>query len=328
MVKTLSLYLFALAVLNIPFLRAAHKKVNKLPSSDVIYNDRASAPGVDPPKSAGLRIYSVTSDGKSHTIHGFNKSGFTLALASGDQIVRGVETSFHSSVTFADQFPDGAKTVGKVTGKSNVWVARSPNRNYSLTSWSRRTIPPALPKDGGSVRILPNQWNEGAAALLLNFSTSEDGTSFLVVADESVAAKDKADKRDMLAKTAADEYLKAIQSQDLDAVMKMVDVPFFVPRSKENIKDRESLRSEMELLVKRDQRGVKVKVEAIYSVANFVEKFKLGAGVRDRMKEVAEAADRVVVYTLITEPKRDDRAAVLVRIRDGKAKVVGNNPTR
>ncbi len=156
-------------------------------SPGVTYSDRAAAPRVDPPKFADLRIYSVTSDGKSRTIHGFNKTGFTLALASDDRITR---TGFHPSVTFADQFAHGAMTAGKLSGSGNVWVARGPAGkkgpafDFWLSSCSRSTKPPVLPEDGKSVIVPPGKLKEGREALWLNFQTDKaDGVSFLIVTE-------------------------------------------------------------------------------------------------------------------------------------------------
>ncbi len=139
----------------------------------------------------------------------------------------------------------------------------------------------------------------------------------------ALLAQEKVDKHDVLARETADQFIKVIKS-DIEAVMKMVDVPFCFPR--ENIKDRETLRTKLESLVRRNQESkanVECKVQAIYSFANLEKKLKLPERDHKLLKEVLEKTDRVVIYTLITNPPRDDRAAVFVRIREGKAKVVG-----
>jgi hypothetical protein len=149
----------------------------------------AAATRVDAPKFAGLRIYWVTADTKSFRIHGFNKSGFTLALASDDRITR---RGFHPSVTFANQYANGSKTVGTPSGSGNVWVARGPDYDFLgnvrgpshdewVQSWSRPSRPPVLPEDGKTVIVSPQEFPEGGSeALFLNFPTSPQVT-FLIV---------------------------------------------------------------------------------------------------------------------------------------------------
>ena len=220
-------------------------------SPGVTYTNRAAAARVDPPSGAGLRLYTVTSDGKSFTINGFNKSEFTLALASDDRIVlQGGMAAFHPSTTFADQYAKGSLRVGTVSGSGNIWAVRGPLEDGRVGSWSRSTKPPRLPEDGKSVTIPAKELqgvdpdNTGGKALwLLSFSTGprEQCPTFLIVATLPAQEKGKPDKGDQQAKEVAEQFLKALSQPDLEAVMKTVDIPFCL-QGRENIKDRERLK--------------------------------------------------------------------------------------
>lgn len=134
---------------------------------------------------------------------------------------------------------------------------------------------------------------------------------------------DKPDKPDLLAKEAGEQFIKAIQT-DIEAVMKIVDVPFCYPR--ENIKDRQLLRVKLESLVQRNQQSkktVKLKLQSIYSFGDFSEQFKASKRDLELLKEVLEKADRVLIYTQPDDLKRDDRTAIFVRVREGSLKIVG-----
>jgi hypothetical protein len=166
-------------------------------SQGVTYGPRAAAARADAPAYAGLRIYSVTADGTSFTVNGFNSTGFTLALASDDLLAPPSEdveeAHFDPSVTFDEQYTAGAMTIGTVSGSGNVWAARGPSFDFWLSSWTYTTKPPNLPENGESVTVFPEEMEEGDEALWLNFQTdSYDGVSFLIVAHntEPVATDD------------------------------------------------------------------------------------------------------------------------------------------
>ncbi|HYT91022.1 MAG TPA: Ig-like domain repeat protein [Gemmataceae bacterium] len=159
-------------------------------SPGVAYGRLAAAPQVDAPAFASLRIYTVTSDGTSFTINGFNDSGVTLALASDDLLVppsQGTAAAFDPNVTFSNQYDDGATGVGTISSSGNVWAARDDAGDLWLTSWAHTAKPPVLPEDGESVTFDADDLQPGGGALWLNFPTDsgEDTVSFLIVADAS-----------------------------------------------------------------------------------------------------------------------------------------------
>jgi hypothetical protein len=287
-------------------------------SPEVTYTTGATAPRADPPAGARLRIYTVTSsDGKSLTIHGFNKSGYTLALASDDRLARwGGRTRFGHGVAFSDQYPNGTLTVVTRSGSGKIWVARGSSGDVWLSSWAYTTAPPRLPGDGKSLTILPTDLREGSDALWLNFQTDRvNGTSFLVVGARE--KKDEADERDRQALMAADRFMKAVWKRDLEEVMKTVDLPFFWD-GVENIKDRENLKSKLQRLVGRDRSKIEYKVRAVYPFAEWAEKASLRTKDHELLKEVLDKTDRIVVFGLTK-----DGIEIAVRVRGNEAKVVG-----
>ncbi len=133
---------------------------------------------------AGMKIYSVTSDGTSFTVHGFNNSGFTLALASGDLLAsNGDPTHFDPSITFQNQYADGATTVGTLSASGDVWAARNATGDASLSTWASTTTPPVLPSDGASVTVYPGELQVGSDALWLHFDIGSGSLSFLITID-------------------------------------------------------------------------------------------------------------------------------------------------
>jgi hypothetical protein len=136
----------------------------------------------------------------------------------------------------------------------------------------------------------------------------------LSLSASSVAAQDK--KADDKAKEIHGQFVKAIKAKDLDGMMKLVDVPW-IGFSKEVIKDEKDLKKALKGFLDsiEDPAMVKADIKEILSYAKFREKFK------DK-KEALKLLD-------VLKLTNDDRviveasAAIIIRIRDGKAKVVG-----
>jgi hypothetical protein len=129
--------------------------------------------------------------------------------------------------------------------------------------------------------------------------------------------KGKPDKRDLQAREAAERFMEAVWRRDLEAAMKGVDVPFFWD-GVENVQGREELKKRLERVVKKDRGKVGYKFQAAYSFGEFAKKMT-GKG-RKLLGAILQDTDRVVVFTF---SDRDDRIGVMVRIREGKARVVG-----
>jgi DNA polymerase III delta prime subunit len=147
-----------------------------------------------------------------------------------------------------------------------------------------------------------NAWGLGTACLII-----------VAAAGPAVAADADTDKQ---AKEIYGQLFKAIKAKDLDGVMKLVDVPWF-GLGKDVVKDEEEVKKRFKEFLDRikDTSELKVDIKEVMSYAQFREKHK----------------DKKDLLKLLDELKltKEDRvlqvfqAAVLVRIRDGKAKVVG-----
>lgn len=131
-----------------------------------------------------------------------------------------------------------------------------------------------------------------------------------------------ADKDEDKAKEAAVAFLKAVKTKDVDAVLKTTDLPFLV------MADGKPKVFEKADEVKAD---LKEKLETIKDpdkVPTEVEKLTPFADLRDKVKDEdhRKAIEKVlgdggiIAYTRSSD---DKTVAILVRIKDGKAKVVG-----
>ncbi len=127
------------------------------------------------------------------------------------------------------------------------------------------------------------------------------------------------DKPDDLAKEVVGQFMKALRGNNLEAVLEAADVPWFHD-GKKIIKDREELKKEFkELLDKKDLKALKFEIKRVIAYkevrdqTNEEERMLLDE-VLDRSKE-----DRV----LLVEIDGKERVALMVRIREGRAVLVG-----
>jgi hypothetical protein len=126
----------------------------------------------------------------------------------------------------------------------------------------------------------------------------------------------KADMADTQAREVVEQFMKAMKAENVDAVMKTVDVPFFWDGVM-NIKDQGDLKRHFaEVFEDKDLSQLKYTIKEVHTFAAMREKMDKKELVL--LKDVLDNKDRVVVVSL---PR--DGIAVMVRLRDGKAKVVG-----
>ncbi len=129
-------------------------------------------------------------------------------------------------------------------------------------------------------------------------------------------AQEKADKRDLLAKDTAEQFLAAVWKQDIETAMRTVDVPFFF-NGRETIKDRGRLKTGLESMFSPPLPQVEQKVRAIYSFGSLPSHFFSNKD-HELLAKLLEKTDRIVLLQL---PRR--LIAIAVRFQDTKAKVVG-----
>ncbi len=136
---------------------------------------------------------------------------------------------------------------------------------------------------------------------------------------------------DKLAKAAAQELFAAMKKKDVDAVMKLLDAPFWLARGE--VADKETLEGMIRKGVERgnDATAVTFEIAGVYNASKFGEEEVLGV-LRKRPKPddlqlLAKRIGpdgRVVVMRATDGGKRDERAALFVRVKDGVAKIVGS----
>ena len=139
----------------------------------------------------------------------------------------------------------------------------------------------------------------------------------LILASMAGAASADDASDDKLAKEIHGQLYKAIKAKELDGVMKLVDVPWF-GLGKEIVKDEKELKKRFKELLDsiKDTSELKSEVKEVLSYSKARDKFKKQKNLFKLIEELKLTEnDRVIIQA--------SNAAVLVRIRDGKAKVVG-----
>jgi hypothetical protein len=130
-----------------------------------------------------------------------------------------------------------------------------------------------------------------------------------------------ADKDEDKAKEAALAFLKAVKAKDLDAVMKTVDVPFLIEGNSETIAKSDELKDAMKMFLTKVQPD-KVPMELGKALDVPAVKKLLD----EKKAKQAEAIEKVLGdtgYAVFILKDGKERGALFVRLKDGKAAVVG-----
>jgi hypothetical protein len=129
-----------------------------------------------------------------------------------------------------------------------------------------------------------------------------------------------ADKNEDKAKEAAIAFLKAVKSKDVDAVLKVSAVPFAYRDDKLNVlKDTDELKTWLKEKLDEIKEPDKVPTElaAIHTFADIKEKIKDA----DQQKTIEEVVGKDGFIAVVSADGK--MVPILVRIKDGKATVVG-----
>jgi hypothetical protein len=151
---------------------------------------------------------------------------------------------------------------------------------------------------------------------------------FAVTSTPAYGADKKEDEAK--AKEAAALFMKAVTAKDIDAVMKTVDAPFFMKdREPKLIEKTEDLKTEMKSVLARIKDPNKIAAE-ILSVHDLPELKKMimekKNSDKDKEKKMLELIEKALGekgYAVVLGKGGESEGAVLVRIKDGTAKVVG-----
>jgi hypothetical protein len=142
--------------------------------------------------------------------------------------------------------------------------------------------------------------------------------SFLVAATDLGA-----DKGDALARGVAERYMKAVLDRDVDAVMKLVDVPW-CHDAREIIKDKAKLREKFRDAPMRPNAfaNAKVHIREVATLEKLREKKKGPPARQVSLGEVVGKDDRVV-FVEVEHDGRFQPVWLGVRLEKGEARVVG-----
>jgi hypothetical protein len=133
--------------------------------------------------------------------------------------------------------------------------------------------------------------------------------------------KDPEANTNALAKAVVEEFNKGLMAMDVDAVMATTEAPFYMGARKEVV-DRDRLK-ELLLEAFRDKDFSKSKLTLEDAVTTYGDvASKLRKEVKETLDQFADRADRIVVFK-DAATERGPRSLTLVRVRDGKAKIIG-----
>jgi len=132
------------------------------------------------------------------------------------------------------------------------------------------------------------------------------------------------DATDKLARQAVEQFIVAYRTSDIKGMMEAVETPWF-HNAKEVIQTREQLQREFHKELGRDKDRANLKHIITQVVTYKSVREKLREEERKLADEVIGPEDRVALARLGKEVDggQGDKVAFLVRIRDGKARVVG-----
>jgi hypothetical protein len=144
-------------------------------------------------------------------------------------------------------------------------------------------------------------------------------TLFAFAASPALAADKDEDK----AKEAAVAFLKAVKAKDADAVLKTAELPFLTmvdgsPMVFEKAADlKADLKAKLDTI--KDADKVPTEIERIAPFADLKDKIKD----EDRRKAVEKVMGAGGGFVAFVKTADDKTVVILVRLKDGKAKVVG-----
>ena len=143
----------------------------------------------------------------------------------------------------------------------------------------------------------------------------------LLMARPAFAGEKKADDQ---AKEIVGRFSKAMFAKDVDGSLKLMDVPWVGLFSNDLVKDREELKKQWAQFLKdaNFEGDPKLEIKEVLTFPQFREKYKEKIDKKiskalDQLKLTAD--DRVV----LEQSGKSGGSAILVRMRDGKPKIVG-----
>lgn len=156
-------------------------------------------------------------------------------------------------------------------------------------------------------------------ALLLSTSLAILGLGWLSVASAAPKAKEAA-ATDLLAEEAVKQFDKALVGKDVDGVLALVDTPFYWGPEEPPV-DRDRLQKLLiQLFRDKDYAGAKLTIVETTTYGQLAP--SLDKKQKDSLDKVADPKDRVVFVQDAASGSKST-SGNLIRVRDGKAKVIG-----
>jgi len=129
------------------------------------------------------------------------------------------------------------------------------------------------------------------------------------------------DKTEAQVKEVVGQFTKAVKGKDIVNLMRVQEVPFFFD-GKRNITELDELRKLWTgVLEKKDLAQAEFQIEEIQVFEKAQERFSEKE--RELLKDVMKKDDRVVRLSVLQKGKTTEGLRLLVRLKDGKAKIVG-----
>lgn len=142
---------------------------------------------------------------------------------------------------------------------------------------------------------------------------------FVIIAVPLVALA-AADKVDDQVKKVVDQFAAAVKAEDVDAVMKVVDVPWF-DDGKRIIRERDELKKHFqEIFKEKDLTTFTYEIDEVNRFGDI--QGEVSEQDRELLKGVVDKDDRVVSLT-IKQGDKKHKVHLGVRLRKGEAKIVG-----
>jgi len=138
------------------------------------------------------------------------------------------------------------------------------------------------------------------------------------------ASADDKKKPDDLAREAVQAFIKAVNTKDVDAAMKAVDVPFCIPGKVGVVKERDELKKHLERAAGRKNGQIKLQIEDVGTLEQLEKKTgkMMKEEKRKQLVEVLGKEHRIVLVEM-THDEGTTKAGFVVRLDGGKAFVVG-----
>ncbi len=143
---------------------------------------------------------------------------------------------------------------------------------------------------------------------------------FLLVASIYAFSANADEDKKRPSRETVDNFMKAMAAEDIEAVMRIVDVPWFHD-GKKIIESKDELKQAFQqVFEKKDFANFKheIKKESTY----MAEVENLSAKDRELLKKMAKPSD-VIFQLTVDNGERKDNIRMLVRVTDGKGKLIG-----